>query len=222
MATVNEVVEGVGSGGLVVALLELAKADVIDDEERGSSPGAEAFGVGLGDPIALALRPTLRGDIKPHLRSRLWAEDAAVLANSRPFGPSRLGHAGGAPPTAPPRSRSRSSRRPDPRPVHRRPPPRRDRAQARSPARLDACEPRIPRRNAAPRAAVARREPHPPRVAWVTLRPRSTAGKGSAARPWPPRLLGPGRWTATSSGAPPNPPRTRSRSTARSRSVPAP
>src|SRR5690606_31308598 len=34
-----------GSRGLVVALLELAEADVIDDEECGASPGAQAFGI---------------------------------------------------------------------------------------------------------------------------------------------------------------------------------
>lgn len=47
MTTVDEVEEGVGGGGLVGTFSDLAEADVIDDEQRGASPGLEANGVAL-------------------------------------------------------------------------------------------------------------------------------------------------------------------------------
>ena len=46
MPAVEEVEEGVGGGGLVVALLDLAEADVVDDEQVGAGPCLEALGVG--------------------------------------------------------------------------------------------------------------------------------------------------------------------------------
>lgn len=45
MAAVDQVEKRVGGGRLVVALLHLAEADVVDDEEVGASPALEAAGV---------------------------------------------------------------------------------------------------------------------------------------------------------------------------------
>lgn len=46
MPLVDEVVEGVSGGGLVVALLHLAEADVVDDEQLGGGPLLETTGIG--------------------------------------------------------------------------------------------------------------------------------------------------------------------------------
>lgn len=46
MPAVDEVVEGVGGGRLVAALLDLAEADVVDDQQRGAGPSLEPAGVG--------------------------------------------------------------------------------------------------------------------------------------------------------------------------------
>jgi hypothetical protein len=46
MPAVDQVEEGVGGGGLVVALFDLSEADVIDDEQLGLRPRLEASGVG--------------------------------------------------------------------------------------------------------------------------------------------------------------------------------
>lgn len=43
---IDEVVEGVRSGRLIAALLDLAEADVVNDQELGADPGLEAAGVG--------------------------------------------------------------------------------------------------------------------------------------------------------------------------------
>ncbi len=45
MSTIDQVVEGVGGGRLVGALLHLAEADVVDDEQVGAGPSLEALGV---------------------------------------------------------------------------------------------------------------------------------------------------------------------------------
>lgn len=43
---IDEVVEGVSRGRLIAALLDLAEADVVNDQEIGASPGLEAAGIG--------------------------------------------------------------------------------------------------------------------------------------------------------------------------------
>lgn len=43
---IDEVVEGVSSGRFIAALLDLAEADVVNDQEIGASPGLEAAGIG--------------------------------------------------------------------------------------------------------------------------------------------------------------------------------
>lgn len=51
MPAVDEIEEGVGGGGLVLALLHLAEADVVHDQEVRSSPALEAALVGgVGEP----------------------------------------------------------------------------------------------------------------------------------------------------------------------------
>ena len=51
MPAIDEVVEGVGGGRLVGALLDLAEADVVDDEEFWARPALEATRVGsVGEP----------------------------------------------------------------------------------------------------------------------------------------------------------------------------
>lgn len=47
MAQIDEVVDGVGSGGLVVALAHMTETDIIDDEEARTYPGLEAPQVGV-------------------------------------------------------------------------------------------------------------------------------------------------------------------------------
>jgi len=46
VAQVDEIEEGVSGGGLVVAFLDLAEADIVDDEQVGSGPGFETAAVG--------------------------------------------------------------------------------------------------------------------------------------------------------------------------------
>jgi hypothetical protein len=46
VSPIDEVVEGVSSGRFIAALLDLAEADVVNDQEIGTSPGLEAAGVG--------------------------------------------------------------------------------------------------------------------------------------------------------------------------------
>jgi hypothetical protein len=46
VSTIDEVVQGVRGGGLVGTLLDLAEADVVDDEERGARPALEAASIG--------------------------------------------------------------------------------------------------------------------------------------------------------------------------------
>jgi len=51
MASINEVVEGVRGGGFVALLLDLTKADIVDDEELGARPLLEPSSVGaVGEP----------------------------------------------------------------------------------------------------------------------------------------------------------------------------
>jgi hypothetical protein len=46
VSAVDEVVEGLRGGGLVGAPLDLAHADVVDDQERWARPALEAAGIG--------------------------------------------------------------------------------------------------------------------------------------------------------------------------------
>jgi hypothetical protein len=46
MPTIDEIVEGVSRGRFIAALLDLAEADVIDDQKVRARPGLEAAWVG--------------------------------------------------------------------------------------------------------------------------------------------------------------------------------
>jgi hypothetical protein len=45
MATVDEVIEGVSTGGLVTAFADLAEADIVNDDQRRTDPSSEALGI---------------------------------------------------------------------------------------------------------------------------------------------------------------------------------
>jgi len=47
VSTVDEVEKGMGGGGLVVALADLAEADVVDDDQVGSGPRAKSTWIGV-------------------------------------------------------------------------------------------------------------------------------------------------------------------------------
>jgi len=47
VSAIDEIEEGVSGGGLVVALADLAEADIVNDEQIGPCPGLESQGVGV-------------------------------------------------------------------------------------------------------------------------------------------------------------------------------
>ena len=86
MPAIDEVVQGVGGGRLVAALLDLAQADVVDDQERRASPALEPASVGAVGEAGV--------EIVEQIDAAGVAHVDALLAGAQPEGLEEVALAG--------------------------------------------------------------------------------------------------------------------------------